>query len=297
MRAELILKKYGKIVDAALDRFLGKPRFPSVLHKSMRYSLFAGGKRLRPILAILTAQACSAPYSRVLPAACGLEMIHTYSLIHDDLPAMDNDDMRRGIPTCHVKFGEAAAILAGDALLTKAFELIALNGRVKGVTPAAAVNAAAEIGAAAGADGMVGGQVVDMLFEGRRVTPKELSFIHSHKTGALITASITAAAMLAGAGEAKIRHFRGFGEKIGLAFQIADDILDITGDEKKLGKTKGKDLKAGKATYPGLFGIEKSREKAENLVLEALRISGKIGNNKGVRALSELARFFVSRTY
>jgi len=278
--------------DRALKLCLKTPKkHPEIMFEAMRYSMFAGGKRLRPVLMLLTAEALNKPHSLVINAACGIEMLHAYSLIHDDLPSMDNDDLRRGMPTSHVKFGEATAILAGDALLTKAFEMFA-----KGPAPdKAKIIAIAELAKAAGAEGMVSGQAADMISEGKKPDAKTLGYIHAHKTGALITASITCSAALCGAKPEKLRLFSEFGNAIGLAFQIADDILDITADPKKLGKTKGKDQAKGKMTYPAVYGMEKSREDASKLVLEAKRILGKIGCR--ANDLSALADYFVERAY
>ncbi len=279
-------------IEKALKKYLKTPKaHPEIMFEAMRYSLLAKGKRLRPVLMFLTAEALGKSHRNVIHAACGIEMLHTYSLIHDDLPAMDNDDLRRGMPTSHVKFGEATAILAGDALLTKAFEMFTYGP----ATDKAKVLAIAELAKAAGAEGMVGGQAADMIAEGKKADKNTLDYIHKHKTGALIAASITCAAILCGANSKKTALFKKFGEKIGLAFQIADDILDIIADPKKLGKTKGKDQAKGKLTYPAVYGLEKSRDDAKKLILEAKYILGKIG----CRAddLSALADYFIERVY
>ncbi len=277
-------------IEEALDSSLPISK-PQKIYEAMRYSLLAGGKRLRPTLCIATCELTGGTLEMAMPTACALEMIHTMSLIHDDLPAMDNDDLRRGMPTSHVKFGEATAILAGDALLTKAFEMFTYGP----ATDKAKVLAIAELAKAAGAEGMVGGQAADMIAEGKKADKNTLDYIHKHKTGALIAASITCAAILCGANSKKTALFKKFGEKIGLAFQIADDILDIIADPKKLGKTKGKDQAKGKLTYPAVYGLEKSREEAKKLILEAKYILGKIG----CRAddLSALADYFIERVY
>ncbi len=223
---------------------------PSSLVEAVEYSLFAGGKRLRPALALGAAEIVSGDDEAALPAACALEMIHTYSLIHDDLPAMDDDDMRRGRPTCHIRFGEALAILAGDALLTMAFDVIAKSGCVVAVSTLAR---------AAGAAGMVGGQVYDLDGEGKALGLAELRRLHACKTGALIRVSVELGAMLSGASDAQIRALTRYGEEIGLAFQIADDILNVTGTEAALGKPVGSDEARGKSTYPGLLGLDEAR--------------------------------------
>jgi geranylgeranyl diphosphate synthase type II len=202
--------------------------YPPVIYDAMRYSLFAGGKRVRPILTLLSAKICGLKYIDVMPAACAMEMIHTYSLIHDDLPAMDDDDLRRGKPTSHKKFGEAVAILAGDALLTKAFETALLCGKNKKIKPASVIAAVSEMADGAGVKGMIGGQVVDITSEGKKISNKTLSYLHRCKTGALIRASVVMGALLSGADSKQVSLFRSFGEKIGLAFQIVDDVLDVT---------------------------------------------------------------------
>ncbi|PKL91457.1 MAG: polyprenyl synthetase [Candidatus Goldiibacteriota bacterium HGW-Goldbacteria-1] len=290
-----LLNELIQMTDGALKGYLLPQKgHPARIYKAMQYSIFAGGKRLRPVLCLMAAKACGLSYKDALPAACALEMIHTYSLIHDDLPAMDNDDLRRGKPTCHKKFDEATAILAGDALLTKAFET-ALSASENKKTSKTALRAALEIAKGAGAEGMVGGQMADIENEGKKHTKKALLYIHGHKTGSLITAAVTAGAILAGADTKKEKLFRAFGEKIGLAFQIADDILDETGDEKKMGKKLRKDSGAGKLTWPAVFGLDESRKKAFKLLFEARQILGKIGT--GTKGLSALAELFVNRTH
>ncbi len=290
-----MLEKLAKQVNRALDKSLPKAAYPAIIYRAMRYSLFAGGKRIRPALCLLSAKACGLKYGDAMPFAAAIEMIHTYSLIHDDLPAMDNDDFRRGKLTSHKKFNEAVAILSGDALLTKAFELMMSAAENKKIKKENIIKAASEIAKAAGAVGMIGGQVVDITSENKNVSKKTLNYLHSHKTGALITASIMAGVILAGANRKISGFFREFGDKIGLAFQIADDILDVAGDEKELGKKTKKDAKAGKVTYPQLYGIAKSRVLAEKLVSEAVKILAKA--KKDTKQLTQLAGFFVSRAY
>jgi geranylgeranyl diphosphate synthase, type II len=289
---EAYLAGRRRLVEKALKRFLPVQE-PGRLHQAMRYSLLAGGKRLRPILLLASAEACGLEAGKALPAACALESLHTYSLIHDDLPAMDNDDLRRGKPTCHKAFDEATAILAGDGLLTLAFEWMLSNGRVPGIGAVRACEATVILARAAGSRGMVGGQMADILFEGRRVPPATLKYIHAHKTGDLLTASLECGAALAGARPWQRRSLKSFGSHIGLAFQIADDILNVTGDEKKMGKRGGSDAKRAKATYPAVFGLEKSRRQARkelDLALKALSLF-----KDEARPLRELAKYSVSR--
>src|SRR5438270_1279366 len=241
-------------VDAALEEFLPQVSArPGSIHQAMRYSVFAGGKRIRPILCLETARIFTPEIAAALYPACAIEMIHTYSLIHDDLPALDNDDLRRGKPTCHKKFGEAAAILAGDALLTLAFETISATP----IAPAQSVAIVKEVAAAAGTvNGMVGGQVADLEAERQRVEPQMLEYIHRSKTAALIRASVTAGALCAGADQEHVARLRRFGETIGWAFQVTDDILDVEESSAALGKTAGKDFAQQKATYPAVYGLE-----------------------------------------
>jgi len=255
-------------IDAALDKALpAESVAPQTLHRAMRYSVFAGGKRLRPLLCRAAALAVAGrDCDGVLPVACALEMIHTYSLIHDDLPALDNDDLRRGRPTCHKVFGEAMAILAGDALLTRAF------GQLAQVRPPERVAALVEeLSAAAGSpNGMVGGQVADIEGERATATAESVTFIHRAKTAALIRASVVLGAIVAGATEEQRQQMARFGEAIGLAFQIVDDILDITSDAATLGKSVGKDEAQKKATWPAVFGLERAQQEARQLVETAL---------------------------
>ena len=261
------LKERRQLVDAALDGFLPREDTPPPsVHRAMRYSVLAGGKRLRPILVIAGAELVGAQPSRVIPTACALEMIHTYSLIHDDLPAMDDDDYRRGRLTNHKMFGDAIAILAGDALLTLAFQLVAQNAAVTGVDAKVVCDVVAEIAEAAGTLGTVGGQVVDIESEGKTITPEELEYIHIHKTAALLRASLSAGARLGGADAAALAAVGDAGQSLGLAFQIVDDILDVEGSLETLGKTAGSDERKQKVTYPALHGIEASRREARRLI-------------------------------
>jgi geranylgeranyl diphosphate synthase type II len=253
-------------VEAALESSLA-PERPESLREAMRYSLLAGGKRLRPILCLAACELAGGDGSLAMPTAVALEMVHTMSLIHDDLPAMDNDDLRRGRPTNHKVYGEAKAILAGDALLTRAFEMVAL--RSPGVPPERLLAVVGELSLAAGAPGLVGGQVVDLECEAKQVDLDTLEYIHLHKTGALLRACVVSGALIAGASEPLLGALRTYARGIGLAFQIIDDILDLTASSEVLGKTAGKDLAADKTTYPKLLGLEESRRRAEDLVQEA----------------------------
>lgn len=255
-------------VDAALDRLMPpEDAQPPSIHRAMRYSVQAGGKRVRPILCLETARIFTTDMTPVMPLACAVEFIHTYSLIHDDLPALDNDDLRRGKPTCHKKFGEAAAILAGDALLTLAFETIA-NAPIE---PARRVAVLSHVAASAGTvNGMVGGQVADLEAEGRAIEPADLEYIHRSKTAALIRASVIAGAIGGGADDESVARLKRFGETIGWAFQVVDDILDVEESSAALGKTAGKDAAQKKATYPSLYGLEKSRKFAKELETRAM---------------------------
>jgi geranylgeranyl diphosphate synthase type II len=290
---ESYLKDRAQRVDLALDRFLPADTVaPETIHKAMRYSVFAGGKRLRPVLVIAGAEAVGGRMDDVMPTACALEMIHTYSLIHDDLPAMDNDDFRRGRPTSHKVFGEAMAILAGDGLLTLAFRLIAENWR-PAMDARVLRDVLVDVSDAAGTDGMVGGQVADLEAEGRRVSPDMLEYIHLHKTAALIRTSIRVGARLSGAREDQLRALTVAGGDLGLAFQIVDDILDVTGTTEQLGKTAGKDQAQQKATYPAIHGIEASQAQAGRLVGEALHALAPLG--PPAEPLRALARFILER--
>jgi geranylgeranyl diphosphate synthase type II len=269
------------------------PLKPARLKAAMDYSLLAGGKRLRPVLVMAAAEAVGGHAVQVLPTACAFECLHTYSLIHDDLPAMDDDDLRRGRPTCHKAFDEATAILAGDALLTLAFELVADNAAVKGVEPQAVVEASLILARAAGGQGMVGGQMADLLGEGKRLSLAGLKAIHAGKTGALITGALEAGAALAGAKPAQRAALAAYGAHIGLAFQVADDILNVEGDAKKLGKATGSDAEHGKSTYPGLLGLQKAKKIAQDELAAALKALRPLGA-KG-EPLAALARFVIER--
>jgi len=286
------LSKLIKLINKNLLKYLKyKNEFPSVIFKAVRYSVFAGGKRIRPVLLLLTSKAYGMNIKYVMPVACGIEMIHTYSLIHDDLPAMDNDDYRRGKLTSHKKFGEAIAILAGDALLTKAFETFCECNRF--ISDEKLLKVIKLISDASGINGMVGGQAADILFENKNVSKKALDFIHSHKTGALIKASILSGAILSGADKNELKLWDRFGEIVGLIFQITDDILDVTSTTKKLGKTAGKDAKQKKATFPAIYGLEKSRKIVLKLLLEAKKILYKI--KRPTRDILNLVTYIATR--
>ncbi|MEW5766409.1 MAG: polyprenyl synthetase family protein [bacterium] len=295
--------KYGdyfsekrRLIELALERYLpGEGEYPPLIHEAMRYSVLSGGKRLRSILVIAAAEAVGKEGERVLPAACAIELIHTYSLIHDDLPALDNDDYRRGEPSSHKKFGEAIAILAGDALLTLAFWLIAKNAEEPGIRSESVLQVINEVGSSAGTFGMIGGQVVDLECAGKDPDPPTLQYIHTHKTGSLICASLRSGAILAESSEDELNSLTQYGERIGLAFQIVDDILDLDGDEAKMGKPKGSDLAAKKLTYPSVYGLSESRERARNLVEEA--VSFLKGFDSKADPLREMARFISERSY
>ena len=291
---DAFLKERRLMVDAALDRFLpAEDAPPPSIHRAMRYSVLAGGKRLRPILVIAGAEVVGAAPSTVMPTACAMEMIHTYSLIHDDLPAMDDDDYRRGRLTNHKVFGDAIAILAGDALLTHAFQLVAQNAAVPGVDPKVVCDVVAEIADAAGTRGMVGGQVVDIESEGKSVSAEQLEYIHVHKTAALLRAALVVGARLGGADAAMLAAVTDAGQSLGLAFQIVDDILDVEGSLETLGKTAGSDERKQKVTYPALHGIEASRREARRLVERTKSRLGVFGARSA--PLCALADFVVER--
>jgi geranylgeranyl diphosphate synthase type II len=277
MNPKTRLTSLHKQVDRALDRWLPpEKKRPATLHRAMRYAVFAGGKRLRPILCLAAAEACGGKTSGALPAACAVECIHAYSLIHDDLPCMDDDDFRRGRPTTHKVFGEAVAVLAGDALATIAFEIL---GKTKETERYGEGEFFRALSRAAGSLFLIGGQVADMEAEKRQATPAELLFIHRGKTAAMISVSLRLGAMSANATPAQVKVLARFGESLGLAFQIVDDILDITQTSEKLGKSAGKDATAGKATYPAVFGLEKSRHEAARLTKAALKALDPLGKN------------------
>jgi geranylgeranyl diphosphate synthase type II len=282
-------------VDAALDRGLPpESAWPATIHRAVRYSLFAGGKRIRPALVIAAGEAVGGAREELMPLACAVEMIHTYSLIHDDLPAMDDDDLRRGKPTSHKVFGEAVAILAGDALLTRAFHLMAEvpegwdEARVR-----RRVRATAILGEACGTTGLIGGQVMDLESEGRPIDAGDLERLHRAKTGALLSACVRGGAVLGGAGEEDLGRLSRYASAIGLAFQVVDDVLDATEDATQLGKTAGKDEAARKATYVSVHGLEKARALAASLRQQALDAVAPLGPRS--QLLATIARLIVDR--
>jgi geranylgeranyl diphosphate synthase type II len=294
---KLYLQQQVTRVDAALDRLLpAEERMPQRLHKAMRYSIFAGGKRIRPVLMLAACDAVGGESEMALPAACAMEMIHTYSLIHDDLPAMDDDDLRRGRPTSHKVFGEANAILAGDALLTEAFSLLSDPLTDFELAPAVQLRVANIIAKAAGSAGMVGGQLVDMESEGAdtAIDLPTLEYIHTHKTGALIKAAIEAGALIGGAGQQEFKALSRYGELAGLAFQIADDILDVIGDQTAMGKQTGSDEARGKATYVSLLGLNEAQDRAVELKDMAVTSIEDLGSN--AEPLRQIVNFIVART-
>jgi len=282
-----------KMVDEALEGFLPKATVkPKTIHKAMRYSIFAGGKRLRPILCLAASECCGGKPEAAIPLACAVECIHTYSLIHDDLPCMDDDDLRRGVPTSHKVFGEAVAVLAGDALLTFAFELAA---QVPGWARYHLREVIKELAVASGSRHLIAGQVVDLESEGKKVSVPLLRFIHESKTAALLSSSIRLGAMSANATPGQLKNLSEFGKALGLAFQVIDDILDVTQTSETLGKSAGKDVTAQKATYPSVVGLERSREIARRLTREshaALRPFGRKGE-----ILHGLADHLLAREY
>ncbi len=280
-------------IDKALEGYLPKGEgFPGTLHRAMRYSVFAGGKRLRPILTIASAEAVGGREKDVISAACAIELIHTYSLIHDDLPSMDDDSLRRGKPTCHKAFGEAMAILAGDALLTLAFELLS-DLTANNVKPETVLVVIGELTGASGSMGMVGGQAVDIESQGEDVEFPVLEYIHIHKTGKLILASIRTGALLSMADDVQLKALTTYGEAIGLAFQVTDDILDIEGDEEEMGKKVGGDIGMKKITYPSLLGMDESKKRLAELMDIAMSSLSVFG--KEAEALRSIAKYIVSR--
>ncbi|MGC8736672.1 MAG: polyprenyl synthetase family protein [Dissulfurimicrobium sp.] len=291
---ETYLKKQISKIDSALERLLPiETGLSGPVFEAMRYSLMAGGKRLRPILLLAGAEAVGGNAADFIPFACAIECIHTYSLIHDDLPSMDDDDLRRGRPTCHKVFGEAVAILAGDGLLTFAFELMSNKDLIGHIPPERANRAIFIIAKAAGPFGMVGGQTADILLEGRDADPGMLSFIHSHKTGAMIQASVEAGGILGEGTREEVEWLSRYGAALGLAFQIVDDILDIEGERAIIGKPVGSDAKKKKITYPAVFGMAEAKRKAVILLDEALSAIAHF--DEKAEPLRALARYVVER--
>jgi geranylgeranyl diphosphate synthase type II len=282
-----------KLVNERLDTLLpAESEPPASIHKAMRHSVFAGGKRVRPILILASGESLSGDRDVLLHLGAGIEMMHTYSLIHDDLPALDNDDLRRGVPTCHKVFGEALAILAGDALMTRCYQVLT---DLPGLPESARIEIIREVAAATGTvNGMIGGQVVDLESEGKEVGADVLEYIHCSKTGALLKACVRCGAIASGADSGEMQSLTEFGGKIGLIFQIVDDILDVTSSSEVLGKTAGKDEKVKKATYPALYGIDASRKKARELMSSALEDIRDF--DERAESLRSLARFVVDRS-
>ncbi len=294
MNLKAYLRSRQKQIDRALDRYLPRTKVkPPTLHKAMRYSLFAGGKRLRPILCLAAAEACRGKISNALPLACALECIHTYSLVHDDLPSMDNDDYRRGRPTCHKVFGDGIAVLAGDALLTIAFEIVSMAKPARRYDMSTLLR---EIAVAAGSQRLIAGQVADLEAEGRDVKRDQLRFIHENKTAAILKSSVRLGAMSANADAKKLRAITQFGRGLGLAFQVVDDILDVTQTSEILGKSAGKDIAARKATYPAVIGLEKSQAEARRLTRQA-HDALSVFRGGDAEPLHALANYLLEREY
>jgi geranylgeranyl diphosphate synthase type II len=288
------IQEQKALIDEALARYLpAADYYPPVVFQAMRYSVLAGGKRLRPMLALAAAETVGATADAVLPLACALECIHTYSLIHDDLPALDNDDYRRGRLTNHKMFGEANAILAGDALLTLAFELMGDLRHWKGMAPERLLQVVHEVAYAIGTFGMIGGQVVDLQMERQEVDLATLQYIHAHKTGALIRTSVRSGAILGGGSSAEVEALTYYGTHIGLAFQIMDDILDVRGDEQLMGKALRKDAERQKATYPRLVGLAESESRAQKAVSAGVAALELFGERAAL--LCDLAQFIIAR--
>ncbi|MFH0786154.1 MAG: farnesyl diphosphate synthase [Pseudomonadota bacterium] len=288
------LKKFQKLIDEGLRAYLPQPEaYVHRVRKAMEYSLLAGGKRVRPILCLMACQAVGGRAIKALPAACALEYIHTYSLIHDDLPAIDNDAYRRGRLSCHKKYGEATAILAGDALLTEAFSILSRKEVLSRIPAKTKLQVIQELARAAGIQGMVAGQEADLAAEKKRVSLACLQYIHQHKTGALITASLVCGGLVGGGTSGEIRALRKFGEKIGLVFQIKDDLLNVEGQARIMGKETGTDEKRAKATYPHLMGLEQSKTLAQGLSVDANRAIRIFGNK--ALPLVQMGTYILSR--
>jgi geranylgeranyl diphosphate synthase type II len=293
MHLAAYLKARQQTIDRALDRYLPKANAkPPTIHEAMRYSMFAGGKRLRPVLCLAAAEACGGKAAGALPLACAIECIHTYSLVHDDLPSMDNDDFRRGRPTCHKVFGEGIAVLAGDALLTVAFEIVS---RTKPTSRYDMTTLLREVAIAAGSQKLIAGQVADLEAEGKKVNRSQLRYIHENKTAAILTASVRLGAMSANASAKELSAMTKFGRALGLAFQVVDDILDVTQTTEKLGKSAGKDVAARKATYPAVIGLDQSRAEAHALTRQAHQALSILGKKR--EALRALASYLLEREY
>lgn len=286
VNAQEYLKRVSELTDQKLDEHLPPiTQAPHRMHEAMRYSMFAGGKRLRPGLAMAAFEAFGGAGDQIFFVTSALEMVHTFSLIHDDLPCMDDDDFRRGRPTCHRAFDEATAVLAGDALCIHAYELLARTGKVEVI---------ATLALSLGTSGMIGGQIVDIESEGKSVDLATVDFIHNRKTAALIEASLVMGAQVANAPQSEVNLLQEYGHKIGLAFQVVDDVLDLTASTEQLGKDAGSDLEKGKATYPALLGIEESMRRAQNLYQEALGCLDKLPH-RNTAILRDIAAFIIHR--
>ncbi|MDE0826679.1 MAG: polyprenyl synthetase family protein [Akkermansiaceae bacterium] len=290
---KVYLRHQQRRVDAALRNSMPRESVrPATIHKAMRYPVFAGGKRLRPILVLAAAEACGGDSDAALPAACAVELVHTYSLVHDDLPCMDDDDLRRGRPTTHKVFGDAIAVLAGDALLTESFAILA---QMKPCSRYQAQHYITELAQAGDSRRLIGGQVLDLEGEGKKLTKRDLIRIHEAKTAALLTCSVRLGGMAANATPHKLQALTDFGYNLGLAFQVIDDILDVTQSTEKLGKTAGKDAAVDKATYPAILGLEKSRKEAKRLTTKALGALKPF--RKQALHLEEIAHYLLDREY
>jgi geranylgeranyl diphosphate synthase type II len=293
MNLKTYLSTRAAEVDAAMDGFLPKAKArPATIHAAMRYSVFAGGKRLRPVLCLAAAETCGGEVSNALAPACALELMHTYSLVHDDLPAMDDDDLRRGRPTCHKVYGEAIGVLCGDALLTEAFIVLAKTPATKRYGAREYIT---ELAGTGGSKKLIGGQVMDLEGEGKALTKRDLIRIHEAKTAALLTSSLRLGAMTANATPAKLEALTIFGYNLGLAFQVIDDILDVTQSTEVLGKTAGKDVAVDKATYPSVIGLDASRKEAAKLTKAAMDALKPFG--KKAKRLEEIAAYLLKREY
>jgi len=291
---EVYLSQQQQRIEMALDRFLPSlDSYPPRLMDAMRYSVFAGGKRLRPILMLAATEVVGGETEAILPAACAIECVHTYSMIHDDLPAMDDDDLRRGKPTNHIVYGEAMAILAGDALLTHAFELLSRAPLVDRFSASVLLQVHQCLASASGGFGMIGGQVIDIISEGQEVDLATVEYIHRHKTAALIEASAVIGGLLGGGTDEEVQALRTYGHRIGWAFQIADDILDVKGDAAMLGKAVGRDAELAKATYPAVVGVDVSRQRARELMEEGIHALDVLRHDTGW--LRQIASYIVSR--
>jgi len=288
------IEKRKQYIDTCLQKHLtSSDAYPPIIHEAMHYSIFNGGKRLRPIMVLEGTKLAGASQESVVPIACALEMIHCYSLVHDDLPAMDDDNLRRGKPTCHIVFGEANAILTGDALLTRAFAVMTESAGMPGVKPENLIRVIREIAEAAGSQGMIGGQVIDLQSEGQDINYETLKTLHSLKTGKLFQAALRSGAILGDMNQRDMQFIDKYSSNFGLAFQITDDILDVNGNETVIGKPTGSDAKNDKTTYPGLFGLEKSRQLAEDCVQACIDSLQKFGPEADF--LRQLAYFTLQR--